>query len=467
MFAVFGTFLATVITAVFLFLVSLFAVDGSYTFKESFAFGALISATDPVTVLAIFKQMNADRNLYSLIFGESILNDAISIVLYKTVASMETETYEGGFFTPIGSFMLEFFGSVLLGFLIGIVCAIILKKYFGSTSRNSDQESTETTMMILIPWVSYLVGEGFKLSGIVVILFCGISMSKYALPNLSQPGKRLTQKLYLTLSSTFEHLVFLFIGIGFFSFDHQWRKMGVFIFIITPIIITFARFSQVKLICKLLNKFRRKGTITDSHQNVIIYSGFRGAMAFALATHATKTFLRNDAGSQMLTLTLVYAALTIFILGTFLIPILDYYDVTAKTGSVSELDEKKSDELYFWDRVKEYFKTCDEILTKLIVREGEIVFAATSNQGEDNNLSQIKKDEDTLETPSRINESPEKAKPQDNAINLMLNKESDDNKVISKNLNVVQTEDKHFVLDDGVQKDDVFKAYDLTSDEQN
>jgi len=49
----------------------------------------------------------------------------------------------------------------------------------------------------------------------------------------------------------------------------------------------------------------------------------------------------------------------------------------------------------------------------------------------------------------------------------MLNKESDDNKVISKNLNVVQTEDKHFVLDDGVQKDDVFKAYDLTSDEQN
>jgi len=98
--------------------------------------------------------------------------------------------------------------------------------------------------------------------------------------------------------------------------------MGVFIFIITPIIITFARFSQVKLICKLLNKFRRKGTITDSHQNVIIYSGFRGAMgiysnyiiftlAFALATHATKTFLRNDAGSQMLTLTLVYAALTV------------------------------------------------------------------------------------------------------------------------------------------------------------
>ena len=48
--------------------------------------------------------------------------------------------------------------------------------------------------MILVPWVSYLVGEGFGLSGIICIMFCGISMAKYALPNLSEPGKKVKSK---------------------------------------------------------------------------------------------------------------------------------------------------------------------------------------------------------------------------------------------------------------------------------
>lgn len=56
-----------------------------FTWKESFAFGSLISATDPVSVLAIFKELDANENLYAIVFGESIFNDAISIVMYETV----------------------------------------------------------------------------------------------------------------------------------------------------------------------------------------------------------------------------------------------------------------------------------------------------------------------------------------------------------------------------------------------
>ena len=59
--------------------------------KESFAFGSLISATDPVAVLAIFKEMDADVNLYSIVFGESIFNDAIGIVMYETVKDLGTD----------------------------------------------------------------------------------------------------------------------------------------------------------------------------------------------------------------------------------------------------------------------------------------------------------------------------------------------------------------------------------------
>jgi len=59
-----------------------------FTLRESFAFGSLISATDPVSVLAIFKEMDADINLYSIVFGESIFNDAIGIVMYETVLGL-------------------------------------------------------------------------------------------------------------------------------------------------------------------------------------------------------------------------------------------------------------------------------------------------------------------------------------------------------------------------------------------
>ena len=66
-------------------------VHPSFTMKESFAFGSLISATDPVSVLSIFKEMDADANLYAIVFGESIFNDAIGIVMYDTVLTLGTE----------------------------------------------------------------------------------------------------------------------------------------------------------------------------------------------------------------------------------------------------------------------------------------------------------------------------------------------------------------------------------------
>lgn len=372
MFAVFGTLIAAFITAVSIFVLGSLNIINWFSFGESFAFGALISATDPVTVLAVFKEMNANRNLYSLIFGESILNDAISIALYKTMTEISTDSYQGSWSSPIWSFLILFFGSVGLGFLIGIVCATILKKYFGDPQPG--QETTETTTMILIPWISYLAGEALNLSGIVTILFCGIAMTKYALPNLSKAGRILTKKLYQALSSTSENLAFIFIGIGFFSYPHEWKKLGWIIFVMIFIIVTMARFGQVNLVTWIVNKFRPSNKISRDSKMVMTYSGFRGAMAFALASNATKAFTKDDAGSMMLTLTLVYATLTIFIFGSCLVPILEYYGVedpkqpqSHDSGEeVSALDITERE--YCWNKVKAGFSSADDLLTKLLVR---------------------------------------------------------------------------------------------------
>ena len=82
MFSFLGTFIAIFFTSFMFYICGLLKVSYPFTIKDSFAFGSLISATDPVAVLAIFKEMDADENLYAIVFGESIFNDAIGIVMY-------------------------------------------------------------------------------------------------------------------------------------------------------------------------------------------------------------------------------------------------------------------------------------------------------------------------------------------------------------------------------------------------
>jgi len=80
-----GTFIAIFTSSLLFYFVGMTSLSPYFTLREAFAFGSLISATDPVSVLAVFKEMDADINLYSIIFGESIFNDAIGIVMYQTV----------------------------------------------------------------------------------------------------------------------------------------------------------------------------------------------------------------------------------------------------------------------------------------------------------------------------------------------------------------------------------------------
>lgn len=98
------------------------------------AFSSLISATDPVSVLSIFKEIGADINLYSLIFGESIFNDAIGIVMYRSVVDLKIDNQglAKEVFKAFLNFLVVFIGSFFIGALIALLIAFILKKKFHS-----------------------------------------------------------------------------------------------------------------------------------------------------------------------------------------------------------------------------------------------------------------------------------------------------------------------------------------------
>merc|ERR1712203_986543 len=95
----------------------------SFTFLDTLRFGSLISATDPVTILAIFTDLNVDVNLYAIVFGESVLNDAVAMVITRTLEDYEETVKLDGdtpspghiiFFRALGEFIGIFSGSFLL-----------------------------------------------------------------------------------------------------------------------------------------------------------------------------------------------------------------------------------------------------------------------------------------------------------------------------------------------------------------
>lgn len=164
-FAFAGTFLSAVVIGLILWLFTLvFPGSLDMTFVDAISVGATLSATDPVTILAIFNSYKVDPKLYTIIFGEAILNDAIAIVIFETAQKYNKgESANHGvisFFEAIGIFLLVFFGSMLIGFLVGIATALLLK--FTYLRRFTKIESC---LVFLIAYATYFFSHGLHMSG--------------------------------------------------------------------------------------------------------------------------------------------------------------------------------------------------------------------------------------------------------------------------------------------------------------
>ncbi len=280
MYAFLGTFLAIISSSFMFYVFGALSFTPAFSLKESCAFGAFISSTDPVAVLAIFKEMDADVTLFTLIFGESIFNDAIAIVMYRSFAEMKAGDYAREILLSFGQFFMVFTGSVLIGAFAALLIAFILKRQSqysreqaevrvtnnGAAESDSKQRqsnaNTEISMMILCPWVSYLIAEGLELSGIVAIMVNGIFLSYYAQPNISMSSRRVLKTGYETVAHSAETLVFIFLGLGLFAFNHPYEKMGWAMVPLTIINLSLSRALNIGVVSYLVNKSRNHKKIT-------------------------------------------------------------------------------------------------------------------------------------------------------------------------------------------------------------
>ncbi|RUS23576.1 Sodium/hydrogen exchanger family-domain-containing protein, partial [Jimgerdemannia flammicorona] len=161
-FAFAGTFITAIVTGIFVFIYASTGLESlSMGFLDSMIFGSILSATDPVTILAIFSQLKVDPKLYSIIFGESILNDAVAIVLSQTLVEFRgMELHLSNIVRGFGMFFGVFSASLGIGIIFGLSVALMLKH-----SQLYRYPSIEACLISLMAYSSYLFSNGISMSG--------------------------------------------------------------------------------------------------------------------------------------------------------------------------------------------------------------------------------------------------------------------------------------------------------------
>uniref|UniRef100_A0A3B5AJT4 Sodium/hydrogen exchanger n=1 Tax=Stegastes partitus TaxID=144197 RepID=A0A3B5AJT4_9TELE len=300
-------------------------LGGDFYFTDCLFFGAIVSATDPVTVLAIFNELKVDVDLYALLFGESVLNDAVAIVLSSSIVAYQpagdnSHSFEAmAMLKSFGIFLGVFSGSFALGVATGVMTFTKLR----------DFPLLETALFFLMSWSTFLLAEACGFTGVVAVLFCGITQAHYTYNNLSPESQDRTKQLFELLNFLAENFIFSYMGLTLFSFQsHVFNPL----FIIGAFVAVFlGRAANIYPLSFLLN-LGRKNKIGSNFQHVMMFAGLRGAMTFALSIRDTATYARQ----MMFSTTLLIVFFTVWICGGGTMPMLSFMSIPVGVDSDQE-----------------------------------------------------------------------------------------------------------------------------------
>lgn len=234
LFAIVGTLVSALSIALIMYGAVAAGLTGGFvpTIAELLTFGALISATDPVSTLAVFQAKRVDPHLFYLVFGESVLNDAVGLVLFKAFATFvvpenDAEKVLVSFGEFFFSFSLDAIGSPLLGLVCGGATALLFKHV-----DMRKHQLLELTLYVLIMYVPFLMAELLHRSGIVTILFTGMTARSFVIPNLSEQTADHAEALFRVAAHLAETSIFLELGLSVFglrgSFNAQFIAWALF-----------------------------------------------------------------------------------------------------------------------------------------------------------------------------------------------------------------------------------------------
>lgn len=182
--------------------------------RDCFVIASLLCSSDVIAAISIIKY-DEQPKLFSLIFGEGIVNDAVAIILFNTVSNAIKNGVTVS--TPIeivGNFLSLSAGSVAIGLAYGLIAS-----YFLKSMRFLTVSSIKETLLIFsFGYLAYSTGEIAHMSGIISLLTSGIVMAHYGWYNLSTQGKHVSCVALQVIGFGFEAFVFAYLGLSFFKY---------------------------------------------------------------------------------------------------------------------------------------------------------------------------------------------------------------------------------------------------------
>ncbi|MBI3942975.1 MAG: Na+/H+ antiporter [Chloroflexi bacterium] len=253
-------------------------------------FGALISATDPVAVIALFRSLGAPKQLTLLLEGESLLNDGTAIVIFSILlslaigplaASSDTAAQVAGSSTEaagglnVVTTIVEFFrvslGGAGIGILLGWIISLLIARI--------DDYLIETTLTTVLAFGAYLLAERLHVSGVLAVVGAGIVSGNFGHRGMSPTTRIVLFNFWEYLAFIANSLIFLLIGLAV-NVPQIAANIGPIA--IAVIAVIAGRALTVYLLTWITNHFNRT-QIPVSYRHVLFWGGLRGAIGLALA----------------------------------------------------------------------------------------------------------------------------------------------------------------------------------------
>jgi monovalent cation:H+ antiporter, CPA1 family len=281
----------------------------AWSWAPAVLLGLLISATDPVSVIATFKEAGVTGRLRLLVESESLLNDGTVAVLYGVVLAAIAGGNVGAA-DVAGRFIFTIAGALLCGALVGAVVILL--------AGRTEDHLIEITLSTVAAYGSFLLAERFGCSGVLAAMTAGILIGNLtALGAFSERGREAVASFWEYIGFVANSFIFLLIGVSLVA-HHVMTVLAVGGLAIVLVLV--GRALAVYGCCGLFA--RTKQRVSLKHQHLLVWGGLRGALALALALSLPADLPERDTA---ISVTFAVVAFSILVQGLTMTPLLRHF----------------------------------------------------------------------------------------------------------------------------------------------
>ncbi len=327
-----------------------------FHWSHAFLFAAVISATDPISVLALFKEVGAPKRLYQVVEGESLINDGVAVVIFAIVVAVIGLPSSHGPAAALNgiqeiivfscvTFIKTALGGILVGAGIGGLASVM--------TRQVDDHLIEITLTTLVAWGSFLIAEELHVSGVLSTVTAGILMGSFGKHfGMSASTRVAVQDFWQYMGFLSNSFIFLLVGLeldpGAFVMNLPAVMLAFLVVVFSRSIIVYAGIPIVDFFSTPLPALWR---------HVLVWGGLRGSLSMVLILGLPADFVGR---SFLINLVFGVVSVSLFLQGLTMGPLMKRLGLThGKTETNREYEIARGRSLSYRQVINETKKLLD------------------------------------------------------------------------------------------------------------